>query len=47
MEECWDNNGINLIIDKFLIKKTLTYNGKKSGRRYIHIDDACEACLKP
>ena len=42
-----DNNGINLIIDKFLIKKTLTYNGKKSSaRRYIHIDDACEACLK-
>ena len=39
------NNGINIIIDHALKKKTLLYKGsKKAARKYIHVHDACRAC---
>ena len=41
------SNGINFIIDNYIKNKTLVYEGtKNSARRYIHVNDACELCLK-
>ncbi len=41
------NNGINVIIDTYLKKNILTYNGKRNAaRKYIHVEDACLACVK-
>ena len=39
------SNGINIIIDHALKKKSLLYKGsKKAARKYIHVLDACRAC---
>tara|TARA_B100000941_G_C28505792_1_gene557222 strand:- start:889 stop:1761 length:873 start_codon:yes stop_codon:yes gene_type:complete len=41
------NNGINYIIDNFLKTNQLNYKGKKiAARKYIHVEDACLACIK-
>ena len=41
------NNGINYIIDNYLKKNILSYKGKKNAaRKYIHVEDACLACIK-
>lgn len=41
------NNGINFIIDNFLKTNHLIYKGKKNAsRKYIHVEDACYACIK-
>ncbi len=41
------NNGINYIIDSFLKTRLLSYKGKKNAaRKYIHVEDACLACIK-
>ena len=41
------NNGINYIIDNYLKNNSLSYKGKKSAaRKYIHVKDACLACIK-
>ncbi len=46
-EDAGKNNGINSIIDNFFRRKFLVYNGKKTAaRRYIHVEDACRACLQ-
>ena len=41
------NNGINYMIDNFLKTRLLSYKGKKNAaRKYIHVEDACLACIK-
>ena len=41
------NNGINVIIDTYLKKNILSYKGKRNAaRKYIHVEDACLACIK-
>ena len=41
------NNGINFIIDTFLKKNVLNYNGKRNAaRKYVHVEDACLACMQ-
>ena len=46
-EDAGKNNGINSIIDNYIRKKFLMYSGKKTAaRRYIHVEDACKACMQ-
>lgn len=46
-EDAGKNNGINSIIDNYIRKKFLMYSGKKTAaRRYIHVEDACRACMQ-
>lgn len=41
------SNGIKAIIKNAVLKRKITYEGnKKAVRRYIHVKDASEACVK-
>ena len=41
------SNGINTIIDNAIKNNLLKYKGSKNAsRKYIHINDACRACLE-
>mgnify|MGYP000533613584 CR=1 FL=1 len=42
-----ESNGLNVIINSGLKKKKLIYSGSsKAARRYIHVEDAVNACIK-
>ena len=41
------NNGINIVINSGIKKKKLIYGGsKRAARKYIHVEDAVNACIK-